>query len=277
MYEGLIAHRTPELTYFFKACQFLSSDSLYLFGIASTYWLWIKQRQTLLKIALLLCSSSLLNLLLKSIFAIPRPDQINFLISIEPSFGFPSGDVQVTATIWFYIAWITKRWSTTGLSLLIVTLVAMSRLYLGVHSVVDVLGGAFIGFVTSWIVYRFRPKNLVLNALTMIGAAALIILSLLMIEPWVSVLFHVSGALTGLLALVIFTQRHQIEPSSTERLTLLIGLLSLLLLYSVIKHYQRDYLMAFVLYVFVSVWIFRAVPYLGAKLAKVLQPHNLSD
>ena len=64
-------------------------------------------------------------------------------------YGFPSGHVIIISAIWIGLALLfNKRWLWV-LSILIVLLTAISRMYLGLHYLGDVVGGLIIGLLLS--------------------------------------------------------------------------------------------------------------------------------
>ena len=62
--------------------------------------------------------------------------------------GFPSGDVMIATIFWGVIALRWKKTYAKILSICMISIILISRLYLGVHSVADVMGGAAFGLVT---------------------------------------------------------------------------------------------------------------------------------
>ncbi len=88
--------------------------------------------------------SSVLNLLLKSIFSRARPDVWQQLVS-EQTFSFPSGHAMASASLaasLVVILWYT-RWRKAAiiLGVLYVFVIGFSRLYLGVHYPTDIVAG----------------------------------------------------------------------------------------------------------------------------------------
>ncbi len=88
---------------------------------------------------------SAVNQLLKAIFMIPRPWMVDESLSIVESarsgatgFSFPSGHTQAAALMFGGIAaGLKKRWAW-ALAVVIALAVAFSRMYLGVHTLLDV-------------------------------------------------------------------------------------------------------------------------------------------
>ena len=62
-------------------------------------------------------------------------------------FGFPSGHVATTAAWALGLAWSRRKWRPLGVAAAWVGLMAVSRMYLGRHFPVDVLGGLPVGLV----------------------------------------------------------------------------------------------------------------------------------
>jgi undecaprenyl-diphosphatase len=101
----------------------------------------------------LLTSAALGPIILKNIFAIERPN-INQLI--EPGgFGYPSGH-SMNAMVFFGMCAImiisytnkkSRKIAFTAFSVISIILVGLSRIYLGVHTATDVIGGYLIGCV----------------------------------------------------------------------------------------------------------------------------------
>lgn len=113
--------------------------------------------------------SVLINLALKQIFIIPRPD-INRLID-ETGYGYPSGHAMNGTVFIGLCAYLFNRFSykkplkitMTAVSFSFMLLMGFSRIYLGVHSFTDVTGGYLAGVViltASIIVMRKNPEKL---------------------------------------------------------------------------------------------------------------------
>jgi len=107
-----------------------------------------------LPIAGALSASAILGpLVLKNIFAIERPD-LNQLIDIS-GFGYPSGHAMNAAVFFGMCAIMALRYCKNkplkiGLTIgagICILLVGLSRIYLGVHTLTDVIGGYAAGSV----------------------------------------------------------------------------------------------------------------------------------
>ncbi|MCL2367450.1 MAG: phosphatase PAP2 family protein [Oscillospiraceae bacterium] len=110
------------------------------------------RRKVGLPLALTLSASAILGpIILKNIFAIERPS-VNQLI--EPGgFGYPSGHSMNALVFFGMCAILVLRYSKkkalrvgfTIFAVVSILLVGLSRIYLGVHTVTDVLGGYLAG------------------------------------------------------------------------------------------------------------------------------------
>jgi len=89
-----------------------------------------------------------------SFFALPPRSVIDAFRTQTLSFGFPSGHVSGSVAIWGGLAvFFRKRW-LAWLAPIFVTLVALSRMYLGVHFLGDALGGALLGGLMLLLAWR---------------------------------------------------------------------------------------------------------------------------
>ncbi len=106
------------------------------------------------RVAVYLLVSFYLNFHLKGLIDTPRPYTIDPELARSPAAvatgagpGFPSGHAQASATFWGYLALrVRKIWFWT-LAALLVALISLSRIYLGVHIPLDIIGGLIIGAV----------------------------------------------------------------------------------------------------------------------------------
>lgn len=110
------------------------------------YWLVDKRLAFVLGVALL--ASWALNGFLKDLFGMARPPPELHIPSEVGGNGFPSGHTQGAATFWTSVgAEQGGAWVVAGAAMIV--LVALSRVYLGVHYVGDVLGGLAFGLLVA--------------------------------------------------------------------------------------------------------------------------------
>jgi len=133
-----------------------------LFIIALLYF-WFKKGKDGQEVAILAITSLMvaliINQLIGHIYFRPRPfalHQVNLLLSKSADPSFPSDH----ATFSFAVAVVIWLWDRRiGIPLIILGfLVAFSRIFVGTHYPLDVIGGAIIGSITALIVWRLRQK-----------------------------------------------------------------------------------------------------------------------
>ena len=150
----------PFLDGLFQFITMFGEEAILIPLIAVIYWAFNKKMGEYIAYASL--TSVLVNGAIKDIFKAKRPigePGIRSLrIETATGYSFPSGHTQGTASFWGAIAIYLKKNYMYGISALIIVLVAISRLYLGVHYPKDVLFGAIFGILTSSIAYKLFNK-----------------------------------------------------------------------------------------------------------------------
>jgi membrane-associated phospholipid phosphatase len=125
---------------------FLGTQNAYILLMSIIYWCIDNRLGIRVGVALLLSNG--LNTAFKWIFHSPRPYWINpglKALSIESSFGIPSGHAMISTSVWGKIAmWVKKPWFTV-LIIVMLFFIGFSRLYLGVHFLSDVAAGWLLG------------------------------------------------------------------------------------------------------------------------------------
>jgi len=134
------------LTRPFQGISMLATEYFFIFIIPLVYW--CIDALMGLRMAFLLVMSDSINSFFKMVFHSPRPfwyDAKVKALSQETSFGLPSGHSQNSASIYGIMAYCVKKKGVTILILAVLFLVGLSRLYLGMHFLRDVLAGWLLG------------------------------------------------------------------------------------------------------------------------------------
>ena len=137
---------------FFLAVSALGSEAAYLLICTAIYWCWSRRLGVLLLQALLV--SVIINRFLKNLFMMERPPSDFWLVEYRPSgFGFPSGHAMAAATFYPLLFFQRRELIFLTAAIAIPSLMALSRVYLGVHYLGDVLGGLVFGLAVA-VLYR---------------------------------------------------------------------------------------------------------------------------
>ena len=140
---------------FFKLMSELGGELAYIAIILTGYWAF-KKRESLIA-AMVLLVAIISNYWLKMAIANPRPDPTYWLEGVDAThYSTPSGHAQYSATIFGWFAVKVRTWWMFLISLVMTTLIGISRIYLGVHYLGDVLLGWGIGAFTVAVLYYFR-------------------------------------------------------------------------------------------------------------------------
>lgn len=155
--EWIISYRTDFLTSFFSIFPLFATEYFYIACIALGHWhnlskkLWIS-------LGFLIPLSTLLNYILKYLFRIDRPDILIRLVPVDDNFSFPSGGMQVGYIFWMSLFFAAKNNLQEIFCIFMIVAIGVSRIYLGVHTIFDVIGGLLFGCL---ILDKWRSINLI--------------------------------------------------------------------------------------------------------------------
>lgn len=138
-----------------KGFTFLGSEEFFLLGLPVIYW--CVDARIGLRMGVILLLNGALNSVLKLAFFGPRPYWVNpqvRALASETSFGVPSGHAQIATGLWGMLASQVKRPWAWAAAIFLILMIGLSRLYLGVHFLHDVLLGWLFGALTLWAVLR---------------------------------------------------------------------------------------------------------------------------
>lgn len=136
------------LEYPMQAFTFLGSELFFLLVMPALYW--SIDPVIGFRAGMMLILSGGLNSALKILFHTPRPfwvDSDVAALASETSFGMPSGHSQNSAAIWGVIAATIRSKRAYILAILLVFFIGLSRIYLGMHFLHDVLTGWLAGIL----------------------------------------------------------------------------------------------------------------------------------
>ena len=145
----------PALTQLLLIVTMLGSQAIAVIGaVVAVFFILRRAWLNLLIWAVALGGGQILNLLLKTLFARPRP-VFDVPLDVEWQFSFPSGHAMMSIITYGLLLYFildtlkSRRWriviAVATVALLVV--IGFTRLYLGVHYLTDVIGG----FAAGWI------------------------------------------------------------------------------------------------------------------------------
>ena len=145
----------PWAAIFFLAITELGGTYAYLIILILGFWV-VDKRETI-GLGIVYLFSGTVNYLLKGIIVNPRPPELEWLPGATASgYSFPSGHAQSSSVVYGWLALKLKRWWTSILLASIIFLVGLSRVYLGVHWLGDVIAGWGIGLFIIVIFWKFE-------------------------------------------------------------------------------------------------------------------------
>lgn len=147
------------LTSFMRAVTFLGSEDFFILVMPILYW--CVDAGLGLRVGLILLLSGHLNGMFKVLFHSPRPFWVSpgvKALSVETSFGLPSGHSLNTLSIWGLAAYLYKKRWFSILSIFVIILVGLSRLALGMHFISDVLTGWLLGLILLLVFILLEKK-----------------------------------------------------------------------------------------------------------------------
>ena len=158
----VVTHRIESLNSFFISLGNFWVEFFILF-FAILFFKKNRMRWTF-NILLSLFFSLFLVFLLKHLFKVPRP--LVEAIIVETGYGFPSGHAAGSFSV---IPVLFKSYSKIKyLFLSLAILISFGRVYVGVHSLTDVLFGALIGFLVGKLFVYLEEKHNLFKLIVML-------------------------------------------------------------------------------------------------------------
>jgi len=149
----------PVLAMVMYAVSFLGSEDFFL--LLTPFIFWCVDSGFGARLLFLVVTSDFVNGLLKWTFHLPRPYWVDARVKAlesEISYGLPSGHTQSATAGWGYLAVRINRWWMWLISALVISGVALARVYLGMHFVGDVVGGLIAGLLVLIAFVLIEPR-----------------------------------------------------------------------------------------------------------------------
>lgn len=160
--QWLQSFSSPVLDQIVLSVTNLVNETLFVLFVIIVYWCISKEKG--LKLVCSMLFSIFINIGLKNIFRIPRPFTYSNVIQKDliTSYGysFPSGHSQ-TAASFFTSLWLEFRFRfLLVIGIIMTLLIGFSRIYLGVHTPIDVVCGIFTGILAVLLIQFIVTKIL---------------------------------------------------------------------------------------------------------------------
>jgi len=266
---------SPFLDWFFQLVTIIGEDTFFIMMVTLVYWCLDKEFGYKLGFAYM--TSGLFNTALKEIFRVPRPigqPGIRSLrIETAGGYSFPSGHSQMSSTIWLSLMIrIRRRW-IYFLGIAMMLLIGLSRVYLGVHTPMDVVGGIAAAlvwiFISNWI-FDMAHKTRQPALLLVFVVPALACMSLFQTATY----YKAAGTTLGLwLGYLTETRYINFQVKSSlwgHAVKMVLGLAGLLAIKTFVKLLLPEVpLSDFARYLMLGLWMTVAAPLLFERVLKL--------
>ena len=167
-FQGLFDGAYGFFDVFWSFITFFGQEMFMLILLPIVYWVLDKRAAVIIGCTSIL--SMALNGAVKDIAKIERPiddpdirfvEVDNLFVStttLKGSYSFPSGHAQLSSAIMFTSAFYLKNKKFWIIATVMAVLVALSRIYLGVHWPLDVVIGSLLGFALAYLGYKLFIK-----------------------------------------------------------------------------------------------------------------------
>jgi len=223
-----------------------------------------------IELALVFLAGMWLNGFLKYSLKLPRPPKEYWKISAK-GYGFPSGHAQATTIFWGFFTLKKKRLGLALFSTILITLVGYSRVYLGVHYLHDVLGGAFFGLLTL-LSYMFLKQRIRLSWNQKIYTGILVSSAMYTLSFLTGNIYDPTPpTLLGMSIGYLLTTREAIKLPGKTTKRILWGLCGILVSFGIylLSHWVPDVISFILCYVLLGLAISYIIPKILSKISKV--------
>ncbi len=158
----LQAHHNLFTEIFFRFVSFLGDPPFYFMLLGFFYWTFNKRAGEFLGLTLGVATT--FNNVLKGLFLHERPllayeSEVKNIRRTPPrGTSFPSGHAQGSASMFSAVARYQRTYLHWFLAVMVMVLMGLSRMFLGMHYLQDVVAGSLIGLATALVLYYFFDK-----------------------------------------------------------------------------------------------------------------------
>ena len=165
LYNFIIGIKSDNMTNIMKFITFFGSTKFIIFLMIIFIILGLKNKKIFNIMNIIIIGNVILNNLVKLIVRRDRPILINLVN--ETSFSFPSGHTMISVTLYGFIIYLilkskkSKSYKSITIILLfsLITLIVISRIYLGVHYFSDCMAGVALASAYILVCIEFLERK----------------------------------------------------------------------------------------------------------------------
>ena len=165
VWSDFVASRSPAINTLMAGASWVFDPKravLLALIIAAAVWWFLKKAMHALYILCSVVFSAANSYIIKHVYERPRPEEALRLIT-EDGFSFPSGHATAVTALFVSLVLVLTttrvgrrlRYLLWAAALALIVFICVTRLYLGVHWVTDVIGGFSVGLGSSMILAPF--------------------------------------------------------------------------------------------------------------------------
>ena len=181
--RALAAIRTPFLNVMMSGVTYLGQEMVFL--VIGMILLWCVDKKFGYRYLGMFMVGSFLQQIMKALFVIPRPwvldptfEPVKSAVPAASGYSFPSGHTLTAGVALGGVALYLKKGWAFAVTAVLTVLVAFSRMYLGVHTLLDVGVGALLAVLVLllfWALFlKSEDRPAVLNTVIIVSVAACI-------------------------------------------------------------------------------------------------------
>lgn len=265
--------RTETLTLIMTVITMMA-ESLFLSAIVMMLY-WCVDKTKSKRLGWMIFFSTGINGIVKNIIKMPRPFQVGIVSPIRvqtaTSYSFPSGHTQAATSFWGSSMIVLKQKSVIVVGCMMIALTGFSRLYLGVHWPMDVVGGILFGAISILIANQLINEKGEMTKWHVLGASIAFILALIFNVDvnLYKTIASIWGFALGAFLEQKYIQFTPIQPKRIQVVKVIIGLVGLVILQIGLKKVFMDHkIFHMIRYALVMLWALAGAPYCFKKFIK---------
>lgn len=251
-----------------------SFGSLYFSILVVCIIYWCYNKEVGYKMALIVSCSSVLNNIVKGLVQSARPIGSEGIFSLgefsATGYSFPSGHAQNITVTGVTLCIFTRNKLIFLATFVLVVLVGISRIYLGLHWPIDILGGIVLSLIVSIVLNEVLAKLNYFKIKILVLALILFFcfgMTFIKMDAMGQDYFKSMGLLAGIYLGHLFEDRYVYFTSSASNfdnvMKIIIGVFTTLLIDFLFTYFLKNfYLIHIIKYMVIGFWIIGGVPFI---------------